>query len=63
MIATKTYKIVYKPFDYSDELMTFVGSVERFTFNVRKDLDGVLIKNDSGFHNLTLRNVVAYDEV
>lgn len=63
MQIAKTYKITYKPFHYNNEIMTFVGKVERFTFPPRKGDDGILIKNEYGFHNLTIRNIVAYEEI
>jgi hypothetical protein len=63
MQIAKTYKITYKPFHYNNEIMTFVGTVERFTFPPRKGDDGILIKNEHGFHNLTIRNIVAYEEI
>ena len=63
MQIAKTYKITYKPFHYNNDLMTFVGKVERFTFPTRKGDDGILIKNEYGFHNLTIRNIVTYEEI
>ena len=63
MKINNTYKITYKPFHYSDETIVFIGTVQRSTVSTRSDLDGVLIKNDSGFHNLTIRNIVAYEQI
>lgn len=63
MKIAKTYKITYKPFHYNNEVMTFVGTVERFTIPTQKGDDGILLKNDKGFHNLTIRNIVAYEEI
>ena len=63
MQIAKTYKITYKPFHYNNDIMTFVGTVERFTFPPRMGDDGILIKNEYGFHNLTIRNIVAYEEI
>lgn len=63
MQIAKTYKITYKPFHYNNEVMTFVGKVERFTFPPRMGDDGILIKNEQGFHNLTIRKILSYEEI
>jgi hypothetical protein len=63
MKISKTYKITYKPFHYSDETVEYTGSVCRFTYPARSGYDGVLIQSGNIFHNLTLCNIVAYEEI
>lgn len=63
MEIAKTYRITYKPFHYTNEVMTFVGTVDRYTFPPRGGNDGILIKNEHGYHNLTIRNILSYEEI
>ena len=69
MEIKKTYRINYKPFHYSDETMTFIGTVELFTGTDRFG-SSVIIRSGENlgqcrteYHNLTLRNILSFEKI
>jgi hypothetical protein len=60
MTIGKTYTFQYRPFHYSEEVMVFTGTVERFTYPPFGGSDGVLINDGKQYHTLTLHKIISY---